>query len=97
MVSKCIRLFVLEVRKADGKPYPPSNIQGLLRGLNRVMQSHKVPFLCWRKGTAAFTSCILHWIVSAVIIRELGSALKSASVVMFEHKKLFWENRRTDC
>ena len=37
MVSKCMRLFVPEVRKADGEPYPPSTIRGLLSGLNRVI------------------------------------------------------------
>ena len=54
VVSKCMRLFVLDVRKADGEPYPPSTTRGLLSGLNRVMQSNKVPFSMLEKGDRRF-------------------------------------------
>ena len=42
-VCKYMRLFVLEARRTDGAPYPPSTICSLLSGINRV-----------RKVTVAF-------------------------------------------
>ena len=39
-----MRLFVLEARKEDGQPYPPSTLRGLLSGLNRVLKQNKATF-----------------------------------------------------
>ena len=91
MVSKCMRLFVLEVRKADGEPYPPSTIRGLLSGLNRVMQSNKVSFSMLEKGDRHFRELhlTLDNVSSDLHRKGFGTARKSDSVVMFEHEELF--------
>ena len=43
-VCKYLCLFVLETRKEDGSPYPPSTLRSLLSGLNCVLQQNKTPF-----------------------------------------------------
>ena len=40
IMCKWLCLFVLETRKEDGKPYPPSTLRCLLSGVNRILQSN---------------------------------------------------------
>ena len=44
LVCKWQCRYVLETRKDDGTPYPPSTLQCLLSGLNRELQKNQAPF-----------------------------------------------------
>ncbi len=59
VVCKCMQRFVLEVRREDGKPYPPATIQGILSGLNRVLKENGAPFSILDKGNPKFRELLL--------------------------------------
>ena len=48
-LCKYMRYFVLELRKEDWTPYPPSSICSTLSGLHRALKENGVPFSMMNK------------------------------------------------
>ena len=94
-LCKYTRYFVLELRKKDGRPYPPSSIHCILCGLNRVLKENGVPFLIMNKGDQAFRELFLTLdTVTSSLHREGVGAMKAkASVISYEHEAIFWEKK----
>ena len=53
LVCRWLCRYVMETRKEDGHPYPPSTLQSLLSGINRVVQRH-APFSALDKTNPCF-------------------------------------------
>ena len=92
-VSFVMRLFVMEVRKADGGKYPPATIRNLLSGLNREMMKNKVEFSIMDKVDRRFRE--LHLTLDSVCSElhrtGVGVTRNSARVILTEDEALFWE------
>ena len=83
----------------DGKKYPPTTTRSLLSGLNRILKELKAPFSILDKGNPAFRKLLLTLdTVTSDLHREgVGVSKKSASVIPFEHEKVFWERKLLGC
>ena len=92
-VSFVMRLFVLEVRKADGGKYPPSTLRNLLSGLNREMKKNKVEFSIMDKTDHRFRELhlTLDSICSELHRTGIGVKRNSARVISVEDEAVFWE------
>ena len=77
-VSFVMRLFVLEVRKADGGKYLPATIRNLLSGLNREMTKNKVQFSIVDKADHRFRE--LHLTLDSVC--SVGLVWEFAATVL---------------
>ena len=90
-----MRYFVLEVRKEDGSHYPPSSIQSILSGLNRVLKDNGVPFSMMNKDDPAFHEFFLtlDTVTSSLHREGVGAMKASASVISYEHQAIFWEKK----
>ena len=44
ILCKWLCRFILETRREDGMPYPPSTLRSLNSGINRALKAKNVPF-----------------------------------------------------
>ena len=84
---------MLETRREDKKPYPPSTIRNLVSGLNRVLQSNKAPFSVLNRGDVRFRELVntLDSVSSKLHSEGVGVSKDSAVVIDVKHEDLFWE------
>ena len=92
VVCKWMCLFVLEARRADSKPYPPSTLRNILSGLNRILQSNKAPFSILNKKDPLFQDLMktLDTVSSDLHRQGVGATKNSAPVITIEHENMFW-------
>ena len=92
VVCKWMCLFVLEARRADSKPYPPSTLRNILSGLNRILQSNKAPFSILNKKDPLFRDLMktLDTVSSDLHRQGIGATKNSAPVITIEHENMFW-------
>ena len=73
LVCKWLCQFVIETRKTDGSPYPPSTLRSLISGLNQVLQNNQAPFSVLDKGDYRFCNLLK-------TLDSLSSELHSAGI-----------------
>jgi len=93
IVSKYLRMFVLEVQKADGTKYTPGSIRSLLSGLNRTLKENKAPFSIFDNQHPEFRElCKTLDVVSSSLHKEgIGADPKKAPVIVVDDEDRFWE------
>jgi hypothetical protein len=93
IVCKYLSLYVMETRREDGNPYPPSSLRVLLSGLNRILQANGAPFSILDKNNSDFRDLLktLDTLSSNLHREGVGAVKDSAPVIVPEHEKLFWE------
>ena len=93
LVCKNLCRFVMETRREDGKPYPPTSLRCLLSALNRILQDNKAPFSVFDKKDPQFRDLMRTLdSVSGELHREgIGAQRKSASVITYEDENALWE------
>ena len=87
LVCKWLHLFVMETRKSDGSPYPPSCLRSLVCGLNHVLQNNKAPFSVVDKNDHRFHDLLkMQDLFSNELHREGVEMIKhSAKVIDHKH------------
>ena len=92
IVSKYLRMFVLETRKADGTKYTPGSIRSLLSGLNRILKENKAPFSILDDQHPEFRElCKTLDVVSSSLHKEgIGAYQKKAPVIEIDDEDRFW-------
>lgn len=85
--------FLLETRKSDGSPYPPTSLRSLLCGLNHVLQKNKAPFSVLDKADHRFRDILktLDSLSSDLHRQGVGAVKQSAKVIDPVHEGLFWQ------
>ena len=93
LVCKWLCRFVIETRKTDGSPYPPSTLRSLISGLNRVLQSNQAPFSVLDKGDYRFRNLLktLDSLSSELHSAGIGASKNSAKVIEVEDENMFWQ------
>ena len=92
LLSKWLRISVLETRQKSGKPYPPK-LYNILCGIYRTCRDNGLPFKFLDKSDARF--CELHRTLDSVCSKlhseGVGASKKSASIISITDEDLFWD------
>ena len=93
LVCKNLCRFMMETRREDGKPYPPTSLRCLLSALNRILQDNKAPFSVFDKKDPQFRDLMrtLDSVSSELHCEGIGAQCKSASVITYEDENALWE------
>lgn len=93
VLCKWLCCFVLETRKEDGSPYPPSTLRSLVSGLNRIIKRNNIPFSVLDKTDHRFRDLLktLDSVSSDLHRQGVGASRNSAPVIDQKDEDLFWE------
>ena len=93
ILCKWLCRFILETRREDGKPYPPSTLRLLISGINCALKAKNVPFSVLDKSDYRFCDLqkTLDFVGSELHRQGIGATKKSAQVIDPKHEDLFWE------
>ena len=99
VVNKWLCRYVLETRQANGQPYPPKSIYGLLCGIQRINRDNKVPFNFLEKTDVRFQELhkTLDSVCSDLHSRGIGAKTKSADVISYEDEDSLWREGLLGC
>ena len=83
----------METRREDGGRYPLTTIRNLISRLNRILQSHNVPFSDLDKSDVRFRSLMntLDTVSSSLHKEGIRESKESAAVISPADETLFWE------
>ena len=92
LVCKWLCLYMMETRREDGQPYPPSTIRNLVSGLNRILQENKAPFSVLDRNDYRFRelSNTLDMVSSSLHREGIGVNKESAPIIEIGDEELFW-------
>ena len=93
-LDKWISIFIAEVRRVDGKPYPPRSIHQLLSGLLRYMRQHDpdAPNILDRKNPKFKSIAGTCESVFRKLHKEgIGASVNHTSVITIEEEQRLWE------
>ena len=93
LVCRWLCRYVMETRREDGHPYPPSTLRSLLSGINRVLQSNHAPFSVLDKTNPCFRDLLktLDSVSSDLHRQGVRATKHSAPIISQEHEELFWK------
>ena len=99
VVNKWLCRYVLETRQANGQPYPPKSIYGLLCGIQRINRDNKVPFNFLEKTDVRFQELhkTLDSVCSDLHSHGIGAKTKSADVISYEDEDSLWREGLLGC
>ena len=95
VLCKCLKHFVSEARRGDGKPYPPKTLYQILCGLLRYLRQSQTnpPIFLDRKD---FRFKELHstcdFIFQSIHTQGVGTKVKSAEVITTEDENNLWKS-----
>ena len=86
--------FVMECRRQDGEPYPPSTLYGILAGLQRFLRGsgrHEISFFTTTNHMFARLRLTLDARMKQLTSSGIGVKKKQAEPLTQEHERMLWD------